>query len=260
MHHMMQENRGLICSRIVKSDHFGYGFCANTIADGSLMATNTCSSTYLIPLYLYPDSIFMGSDDKKPNISSEIFSVLSKRYQKVPDPEEIFCYIYAMLYSGRYRQRYAEFLKTDFPRIPFTRSSDLFEALSRLGSELVSLHLLESQKLDKFITAFPVPGDNAVSQAGEKGKTLKNIKDGKGRLYINKTQYFDGIPETVWNFCIGGYQVCYKWLYDRKKAGRRLSGDDIRHYHRIIAALNETLRIMQEIDDVIDAHGGFPIQ
>ena len=117
---------------------------------------------------------------------------------------------------------------------------------------------MESGKLNDFITTFPVEGENAITKVGERGKTLKDVRDGKGKLFINTTQYFDGLPEKVWNFHIGGYQVCYKWLADRKKAGRRLSPEDITHYHKIVVALNETIRIMAEIDKIIDAHGGWP--
>ena len=91
-------------------------------------------------------------------------------------------------------------------------------------------------------------------------KKLKDVQDGKGKLYINTTQYFDNLHEEVWNFHIGGYQVCYKWLYDRKKAGRKLSADDIQHYHKIVVALSETIHIMAEIDKTIDSHGGWPIK
>ena len=136
----------------------------------------------------------------------------------------------------------------------------MFKELYNIGSESVPLHLLESEKFDNPITTFPVPEDNSVTKVGEAKKQLKNIKDGKGRLYINKTQYFDGLPEDVWNFHIGGYQVCHKWLYDRKKAKRRLSQNDIAHYHKIVVALNETIGLMKEIDETIDAHGGWPIQ
>ena len=119
---------------------------------------------------------------------------------------------------------------------------------------------MESKKLDKSITVFAISGDNAVTKVGEKGKTLADVENGKGKLFINKTQYFGGLPEEVWNFHIGGYQVCHKWLADRKKAGRKLSQEDIEHYHRIVVAINETIKIMKQIDEVIDAHGGWPIR
>ncbi len=114
--------------------------------------------------------------------------------------------------------------------------------------------------LSNAITSFPVTGDNSVTKVGEKGKTLTETENGKGRLFINRTQYFDGVPEDVWNFHIGGYQVCHKWLADRKKAGRKLSAEDIEHYHKIVVAINETIKIMKQIDEVIDAHGGWPIR
>ena len=111
--------------------------------------------------------------------------------------------------------------------------------------------------LDRAATDYPFVGDDrAVKKVGEKGKTLDAVRDGIGRAAINATSYFDRVPEAVWDFHIGGYQVCHKWLKDRK--GRTLSDDDIAHYQKIIVALNETIRIMAEIDDVIDHHGGWP--
>ncbi|RLI61089.1 MAG: DNA methyltransferase, partial [Promethearchaeia archaeon] len=136
-------------------------------------------------------------------------------------------------------------------RIPLTSDKNLFETLSRLGSELVSLHLMESPELDDLITEFRGGGDNVVAPIGK-----NSYKD--GRLKINKTQYFEGMPEEVYNFHIGGYQVCQKWLKDRK--GRALSEGDIFHYQKIVVALNETIRIMKEIDEAIDGHGGWPIR
>ena len=162
-------------------------------------------------------------------------------------PEDIFKYIYAVLHSPTYRTRYAEFLKIDFPRIPLTGSLELFHELSKLGGELVSLHLLESPKVNQFITQFTGEGDNSIP----KKPTYKD-----GAVWINANQRFENVPEAVWNFHVGGYQVCEKWLKDRK--GRRLSEDDIAHYQKIVVALNETIRLMQEIDAVIALHGDWP--
>jgi len=234
-----------------------YFFVTRQIVESRIFISNRGRSQ-VASLYIYPDEKEIGIE-KTTNFTELFKGLINSLYNFQPAPEQILGYIYAVVHSPSYRQRYAEFLKIDFPRIPFTRSRDLFEALSQLGSELVSLHLSESGKLDKAITTFPVSGDNSVTKVGEKGKSLANVKDGKGRLYINKSQYFDGIPEAVWNFYIGGYQVCHKWLYDRKQAGRCLSAEDIRHYHRIVVALNETIRIMREIDETIEAQGGFPI-
>ncbi len=163
-------------------------------------------------------------------------------------PEDIFHYAYAVLHSPGYRTRYAELLKFEFPRLPLTGSLELFRALARLGGELVALHLLESPKFEQRRTEF-IGGRNPEV---EKVSWLKNT------VWINKAQTigFQGVPEGVWNFHIGGYQVCEKWLKDRK--GRELSNDDIKHYHRIVVALHETIRLMTEIDKLIEQHGGWP--
>jgi predicted helicase len=163
-------------------------------------------------------------------------------------PEDIFHYVYAVFHSRGYRSRYAEFLKTDFPRLPLTGNLELFRALAKLGGELVALHLLESPRLDKPRTEF----------IGGRNPGVGKVSYSKNAVWIDKAQTtgFRGVPEDVWSFHIGGYQVCEKWLKDRK--GRTLSKDDIAHYHKILIALSETIRIMSEIDQVIEKHGGWP--
>ncbi len=163
--------------------------------------------------------------------------------------EDIFNYIYSVFHSPNYRNRYAELLKIDFPRVPLISNLELFRSLAKFGSKLVALHLLESTKVNDFITTFTGKGDNYIP----KKPTWQN-----NAVQINPTQRFEGVPENVWNFHIGGYQVCEKWLKDRK--GRTLSEDDITHYQRIVVALSETIRIMSEIDQLIDGHGGWPIK
>ena len=129
-----------------------------------------------------------------------------------------------------------------------TGNLELFRALSRLGAELVALHLMESPKLDKHLTRF----------VGSRNPEVEKVSWSHDTVWLDKAQTvgFVGVPEGVWNFHIGGYQVCEKWLKDRK--GRVLSADDIQHYHRVVVALYETIRLMAEIDKVIDAHGGWP--
>ncbi|MDE2636520.1 MAG: N-6 DNA methylase [Chloroflexota bacterium] len=163
-------------------------------------------------------------------------------------PEDVFYYAYAVFHSPTYRERYAEFLKIDFPRLPLTADVDLFAALVKLGAELVSLHLMKSLTLSKFITTFDTEGDNEVARGYPKYNEVKRS------VAINKSQYFGGVSPDVWDFHIGGYRVADKWLKDRR--GRILSDDDLEHYQRIIVALTETMRIMSEIDDAIP---GFPI-
>ena len=187
----------------------------------------------------------------------------------------MFHYIYAVFHSPTYRKRYAEFLKIDFPRVPLTSDRKLFAGLCRKGAELVSLHLMESPQLSQFVTKYEQKGDHLVEKArweetaadknvratkkkgkGKVGQTFLSANQPTGRVWINKTQYFEGVPKQVWGFHIGGYQVCAKWLKDRKKAGRKLSADDIEHYQKIVVALNETIRLMREIDDLIP---GWPL-
>jgi hypothetical protein len=178
-------------------------------------------------------------------------------------PENVFHYSYAVLHSPTYRSRYAEFLKTDFPRIPLTSNLDLFRALVQKGRALVGLHLLESAALGKPITTYPVPGPNVVDPGFPRyvAADEPSPEDGKaveaGRVYINKGdakagvrgQYFEGVPAEVWEFWVGGYQPCQKWLKDRR--GRTLTNEDIEHYEKIVVALQRTIRLMAEIDAAI---------
>ena len=162
-------------------------------------------------------------------------------------PEDIFNYIYAIFHSPTYRQRYAEFLKIDFPRVPLTSSQELFRKLCILGEELVALHLLESPQVTQLLTRYPEAGDNFVEKGFPKFVVYEEGKP--GYVYINKTQYFECVPKEVWEFHVGGYQVCDKWLKDRR--GRQLSFDDLMHYQKVVVALAETMRLMREIDKAI---------
>ena len=206
-----------------------------------------------------------GTDGRIPNLNPDFVSAFASRLglKFVSDghgdlastfgPEDIFDYIYAVFHSPTYRQRYAEFLKIDFPRVPMTSSRDLFKKLCILGEEMVALHLLESPQLTQLITRYPVVGDNIV----EKGfpKFVIYEEGQPGFVYVNKAQYFEGVPKEVWEFHVGGYQVCEKWLKDRR--GRQLSFDDLMHYQKVVVALQETIRLMAEIDSAIP---GWPIE
>lgn len=163
-------------------------------------------------------------------------------------PEDIFHYAYAVFHSPGYRGRYAEFLKIDFPRLPLTGNLELFRALARLGGELTALHLLESLRLAQPITVF----------IGGRDPEVEKVSWSRNTVWVDKAQTngFQGVREDVWNFHIGGYQVCEKWIKERK--GRKLSKEDITHYQKIVVALSETIRLMKEIDEVIVKHGGWP--
>lgn len=213
----------------------------------------------IFPLYLYPEAEgFAFNSERRPNLSAAFLdriaaalSIPHKTAGVIPSgliPEEIFRFAYSIFHSPTYRTRYAEFLKIDFPRLPLTSSLDLFRALAKLGGELVALHLMESPRLDRHVTKW----------IGDKNPEVEKVTYSDETVWIDKAQSegFDGVPEGVWNFHIGGYQVCEKWLKDRK--GRTLSKEDIDHYQKIVVALNETIRIMKEIDFVIDKYGGWP--
>ncbi len=166
-------------------------------------------------------------------------------------PEDIFNYIYAIFHSPLYRKRYAEFLRIDFPRLPLTTSVPLFRQLGALGGELVAWHLLQHPQLEGMgglITGYPEGGDNRVEKGYPKYDEVRQ------RVYINKAQYFEGVPPELWEHMLGGYQVLKKWLYDRK--GRTLTSDDITHYQRIVRALAETRALMAAIDEAISS---FPL-
>ncbi len=167
-------------------------------------------------------------------------------------PKDILHYVYAVFHSPSYRSRYAEFLKIDFPRLPLTSDVTLFRKLCGLGKELVALHLME--ELPKLETNYPEKGDNTV----EAVRYTEPADGVLGRVWINQKQYFDNVPPEVWAYHIGGYQVCQKWLKDRK--GRQLSYDDLTHYQGIVAALARTIELQVAIDEAIEQHGSFPIE
>ena len=183
-------------------------------------------------MYIY------GEDNSKtPNLKKEIVLQIENIVGKI-SPENIFDYIYATLHSPNYREKYKEFLKIDFPRVPYPKDKQSFKKFVSLGTELRELHLLESPKVNKFITTYPESGDDIVEK----------VRYENGKTFINTKQYFGKVPDIAWNFYIGGYQPAQKWLKDRK--GRNLTNEDIEHYQKMIVALTETDRIMKEIDKI----------
>ncbi|MFN9667725.1 MAG: type ISP restriction/modification enzyme, partial [Pseudanabaena sp.] len=198
----------------------------------------------------------------RPNFSDEFLTEITNKLGYTPTPEAIFYYIYAIFHSPTYRTRYAEFLKIDFPRVPLTSSDQLFRKLGEYGEELVALHLMKSPKLyPSVLSDTPLTkggrGDlQIIDKGGEFVVDAGHPKYTDGEVIINKKgDRFTGVPESVWEFYVGGYQVCHKWLKDRK--GRQLSPEDLNHYQKIIVALSETMQIMNAIDAAIPS---FPIE
>jgi predicted helicase len=205
--------------------------------------------SYLFPLYIYSHldkkDLFnykKEREERESNINCKLLKILSDTYKNQPSSEEIFYYIYAILYSNIYREKYAEFLKIDFPRIPFTKNYNLFKEMAEFGKGLVDLHLFNSTELDPPLCKFQGQGDNRI----EKIKYEETEK----RIHFNEKQYFEGIPQDIWQYQIGSYQVCRKWLKDRK--GRCLSLEDVKHYCRMVTALQKTIEIQKEIDNIYE--------
>jgi len=254
------ENLALITSRLTKGESFAHTQVSRLPVEVICMSSKTSNNGFVFPLYLhstvktdlFDDSAAVG---RRPNLAPEFIADFSARLQlnfvqdgygdlkKTFGPEDVFHYAYAVFHSPIYRSRYAEFLKRDFPRLPLTRDVELFRNLCTLGKELVALHLME--KIPKLETHYPEAGDNTVGVV-RYSEPANNVP---GRVWINQQQYFDNVPPEVWSYHVGGYQVCQKWLKDRK--GRQLSYDDLTHYRGIVAALARTIELQSAIDDAI---------
>ncbi|MGQ4808320.1 hypothetical protein NKDENANG_01702 [Candidatus Entotheonellaceae bacterium PAL068K] len=261
-HFLRDENVGLVlCRQFKGSGNYHHAFITKSIFESSLVSNKTSEIGYGFPLYIYPgtgEPTLDGKQDCEPNLDANrvqtIATVLGLRFtpEKEDDAEtfapiDLLDYIYAVLHSPSYRTRYKEFLKIDFPRVPYPMDKRQFRKLVKLGSELRALHLLESPALDTLITGYPEPGDNTVT------KPKYHITDPRNRLgkvSINNTQYVKDVPETAWNFHIGSYQPAQKYLKDRKD--RVLNHEDIIHYQKIIVALTETGRLMDEVENVFN--------
>ena len=264
MRHMSSGNNiALLAKRQSKRRPFSYILCANLLVESCVFESANANNS-VFPLYRYttPDdtkgTLFSQNETfYQHNFSPTFIKEFSKKLRmqfiekengdliNTFGPLDIFYYAYALFYSPTYRSRYAEFLKIDFPRLQLTSNKKLFAKLVAKGEELVSLHLLKSTKVDNFITTYPVMGNNSIEK----------VQYANGNVWINSTQYFGSVPKSIYEFNIGGYQVCEKWLMYRK--GRTLSGEDITHYQRVVVALNETIRLMKAIDEYIP---GWPIK
>ena len=201
------------------------------LTDKTILSSKDNANVF--PLYLYTKEF--GEEKKNPNLKKEEWQKFNDAVGKETTPEEILAYIYAVLHSLSYRERYKEFLKVDFPRIPLPKTAQEFNRLTAIGQQLIDLHLMNNAQSWKCTTTFPEVGSQQVD--------FQKWKD--GQVWINDKQYFGNVPESVWEFYIGGYQPAQKWLKDRK--GHILSFDEIKHYLHIIHALEETMKLMKEI-------------
>ena len=256
MRHMVSPNLALSTTRSTEiGGDFQHAFVASNLTTHH--TTSLKEVNYHIPLWLYPsdqpaDLIEAAQAERRPNLSDEFVAALKAAQGRAISPEDTLAYLYAVLHTPGYRQRYADFLRRDFPRVPLTSNKELFAALVKLGHELIGLHTLQAPPAR--ISGFPVAG------SGEVVKPRFAIAAGQsaGRVWINDAQYFDGVPQAVWDLHIGGYRVAEKWLKDRR--GRLLTYDDITHYQNVVAALARTLAIQAELDAAVAGAGGWPLQ
>ena len=264
------ENISLITTRQESIFDFQHVFLSKLPIDINSLSDQPKEISYCFPLYLYPETdhhrTIRETSARTPNINPEIVNQIASKLslsftneKEIPSegevcfinsvevrpefritfaPIDILDYIYAVLHSPSYREQYKEFLKIDFPRVPYPTDTTTFWELVALGAELRQIHLLECTVVEKYITQYPVDGNNVVGE----------IKCQDNKVFINETQYFAGVPPIAWEFYIGGYQPAQKWLKDRK--GCELNFEDILHYQKIIVALMETERIMKEIDKI----------
>lgn len=251
MNHLMKSNIALCVGRqgsVTGSINYDIVFISENLVDLNLFRRG---GELVLPLYLYqvsqekkknislqmlmfePEIVYQA---KYPNINRKLNEELKTNFKKEVTPEEIFYYIYAILYSNTYRTKYVEFLKIDFPRIPFTKEYKLFIKLGKLGKELAELHLLKLKHTEKIISKYPVKGSHKIEK----------VKYEDEKVWINNEQYFTNVKPEVWQYQIGGYQVCEKWLKDRKD--RILNVDDISTYCQIVTALSKTIELQKEID------------
>lgn len=232
MSHLKKANIALCLIKVnSSSDGLFKVLVSSGMTDKTILSSKDNANVF--PLYLYTNEF--GKETKVANLNDEEWQKFNNAIGRVTPPEELLAYIYAVLHSPSYRERYKEFLKVDFPRIPLPTSESEFVRLAQIGQQLIDLHMMRNTQSWKCDTTFPELGSQQIDMFKWKDK----------QVWINKQQYFGNVPEEVWNFYIGGYQPAQKWLKDRK--GRTLVFDDIKHYLYIIHALAETIKLMQKI-------------
>jgi predicted helicase len=261
-HFLNIENVGLITiRRSRKNQLWNFVGVTDCVVSGST-AISSLDINYVFPLYLKPEK---NNGFTQPNLNMSIVKQIAKRIgiakldekqfsaYSIKDefnqltPLNIFDYVYGVLHSPRYREKYKEFLKIDFPKIPYPANVDEFWHYSKAGSKLRKLHLMEGIFPDNSLANYTVEGNNVVDKVRfEPRGDYQSL----GKVFINDTQYFDNVPQNAWDFYIGGYQPAQKWLKDKK--GKALSFDDVIHYQKIINILVNTMEEMGKIDSYND--------
>jgi predicted helicase len=251
MQNFFEENLGLIVRRTVENTlNWRQIFVSECVVDINFLS----AQTYVFPLYLYassnkkyPEENTLHKENieqnaRVPNLNAVLIRNLKETHKINITPEQVFYYIYAVLYSNIYRTKYAEFLKIDFPKIPFTSDYEIFNSMAEFGKQLIELHLLSSSELSNPISKFRGQGSSVVEKV--------RYDPEEKRVYINKDNYFDNVEQEVYNYQIGAYQVCDKWLKDRK--GRTLSLSETIQYSKIVTAISKTIQLQTQIDSLYE--------
>ena len=259
MPHLTKDNLALCVCRIVKSPVWQHVLITDKITENCYISNTTSESGHVFPLYLYPNPEELGiSTERSLNFKPAFLTAFSEALglsQVAPlnlpegvSPEEILAYIYAILYSPKYRDRYHDFLKYDFPRIPRPQDLDQFRTLAALGQRLIDCHLLNDISRSEVVpTGTRVPAVHRFE--GEGDSVVSQMRYLDGQIWINPTQYFTDVPVEVWEYKVGSYQVCEKWLKDRCSEALRL--EDLQQYRAILVAVAETLWVMETIDGIV---------
>jgi predicted helicase len=268
--HLGEENVCLLCMReVVIEAGFSHIFVTNLISDRRMFLSNR-GAPYFFPLHLYPEAEEKDLIESSPvasplspqrpgrlsasggwrrkrisNFTDKFLKAMKESVGKTTTADQIFAYIYAVLYSPTYRSRYEELLKIDFPRIPLPPNPEAFKNLAALGQKLIDLHLLKSPELEESAVHFPESGSDIVERV--------KYDEAAESVYINKKQHFAGISPEVWQYRIGAYQVLEKYLKDRRK--RKLSLDEINHYKKMAKAIEMTGAVQGEVDEVYEQAG-----
>ena len=259
MRHLRQDNLALCVCRVVSNPVWQHALITDKITENRYVSNRGSESAHVFPLYLYPDSEELElATERSFNLKPDFLNALSERLELsqttrsgLPEgvsPEDILAYIYAILYSSTYRERYYDFLKHGFPRIPLPRDIEHFRKLSALGGELIDWHLLRASQSQ----IAPTGGGELPRHRfeGDGAGVVSQVRYADGGVWINPTQHFTDVPIDVWNYEVGAHQVCEKWLKDRK--GAALSHAEVRQYRNILVAVAETIRLMEEIDEVVE--------
>ena len=234
MRYMQHQNVAILTCRQLAGNVWNHISIADAIVDDCRVSSRTKERGYVFPLYIYKETL--EGEERIPNLNPDIVKQIEQSLGEQVEPQELFDYIYAVLHSPNYRERYKEFLKIDFPRIPYPSDAAAYHRLAEKGATLRRLHLMEG-----------LPAKTGVTFPQEGSEKVECLRWKDGRVYINDVQYFEGVSEEAWNFYIGGYQPAQKWLKDRR--GLTLSFEDVKHYQRIIYVLTQTAQMMEEIND-----------